>query len=257
MTGVAVIIPARDEEATIATVVAALPPGVRALVVDNGSTDATAARAARAGATVLTVPEPGYGRAVRAALATLAADPPDVVVVLDADLSDDPRWLPELLAPLQDGRADVALSQRVSLGSPESLTPQQRLGNALATRWIRWRTGFRYRDLGPFRAMTWSAARALDLQDETWGINVEGQLGAALLGLRVVEVPLPYHPRRAGHSKISGTVIGTVRAGYRILATLARLPAPPARPRDALPSPHGTATAARPAPRSPEPQDPR
>ncbi|MCB9664286.1 MAG: glycosyltransferase [Alphaproteobacteria bacterium] len=219
---VAVIVPALDEEATIQGVIAAVPAGVRVVVVDNGSRDATAVRARQAGADVVVEPRRGYGRAVQAGLAHLAASPPVAVVVLDADGSDDPAGLAQLVSPILDGSADLVLADRTRVCEPGALTPPQRVGNALARHGLRLLTGHAYRDLGPFRALRWAILPRLRLSDPTWGFNVEMQLDAARAGLRIVEIALPYRNRQGGRSKISGTVIGTVRAGYRIVATLVR-----------------------------------
>lgn len=221
-----VLVPALDEERALPGLLAALPPGTRVIVCDNGSTDRTAEVARAAGAEVVYEPQRGYGAAVRAGLSALAADPPAFVVVLDADHADDPRLLHELLRPLREGRADLVLARREPHREPGSLAMAQLLGNALAIEGLRRIVGHRYHDLGPFRALRWDALVRLDLQDTTWGINVEMQLRAVRVGLRVVEVPLPYRRRREGQSKISGTLIGTIRAGYRIVATLLRHAAP-------------------------------
>jgi glycosyltransferase involved in cell wall biosynthesis len=219
---VAVIIPALNEEESLPSVLADLPsqlPGARVepvLVVDNGSTDNTAQVAASCGAVVLHQPKRGYGNACLAGLAHLSVAPPDAVVILDADYSDHPEDLACVLAPLLSGEADMVLGDRTGLASPGSLLPQQRLGNALATRLIRLRTGHRYRDMGPFRAITWEALSALKMSDPTWGWNVEMQMRAIQQGLRVREVPVRYRPR-IGQSKISGTVRGSLKAGGRIL----------------------------------------
>ncbi len=219
---IAVLIPALNEEGSIATVLEALPDHVRAIVIDNGSHDATAARAASAGATVVSEPRRGYGRAVLAGLTHLRADPPDIAVVLDADLADDPARLPDLLAPLLRDEADICFSDRTRLAEPGALTPVQRFGNRLAITLIAGLTGHTFRDLGPFRAMRYETWRDLDLEDPTWGFNVEMNLKAVRKGYRIVEISLPYRRRTIGQSKISGTVVGSIRAGYRILATIAR-----------------------------------
>lgn len=219
---VAVVIPALDEEEALGPVLAAIPRGTRVIVVDNGSVDGTVQVARDGGAEVVSEPRRGYGRAVQAGLRALRDAPPDVVVVLDADGSDDPSHLPELVAPIAEGRADLVLADRTRQAERGALTVPQVVGNAIARTGMRWLTGHAYRDLGPFRALRWEALPQLGLSDPTWGFNVEMQLDAARQGLRIVEIALPYRNRRGGRSKISGTVIGTVRAGYRILATLAR-----------------------------------
>jgi glycosyltransferase involved in cell wall biosynthesis len=217
---IAVIIPALDEEASLPGVLGDLPPGVRAVVVDNGSEDATAHVAAAGGAEVVHEPRRGYGTAVQAGFAHLRAHPPEVVVILDADHADHPELIGHLVTPILDGYADFVLSERTLTAEPGALSPQQVLGNWLATRLIRRRTGFAYRDMGPFRAIRWSSLVSLQMTDPTWGWNVEMQMKAVYRGLRILEVPLPYRQRRAGRSKISGSVRGTVRAGYRILGAV-------------------------------------
>lgn len=230
---VAVIIPALDEEVPLARVLAELPraaagagPDFRVrevVVVDNGSTDRTP-EVARAGrATVIAEPRRGYGAACLAGLAHLRPSPPDIVAFLDADHSDDPRQLPEILAPLLDDRADLVVGSRV-LGEAEagSLTPVQRFGNRLASGLLRAWFGLRATDLGPFRAIRWGSLESLGMRDRDFGWTVEMQARAARAGARVVEVPVRYR-RRVGRSKISGTLRGALGAGGKILFTLARV----------------------------------
>jgi len=192
------------------------------VVVDNGSTDDTAGVARRGGATVIHEPRRGYGTAVQAGLRHLAAEPPDLVVILDADGADDLDVLESLVRPVLDGHADLVLSDRSRTASRGALTTTQVFGNWLATRMIRLAVGHRYRDLGPFRAIRWSSLMALEMQDPTWGWNVEMQMKAVTRGLRVLEIPVPYRARRAGQSKISGTLVGSARAGFRIVQAVAR-----------------------------------
>ena len=218
-----VVIPALDEEDALGAVLAAIPSAVRQVVVaDNGSTDGTAAVAEAAGAVVVHEPERGYGAACLTALAHLAADPPDVVVFLDGDGSDDPSELDALLAPLQAGAQLVIGSRTRGESERGSLTPPQRVGNALACRWIHWVYGERFSDLGPFRAIRWETLRALELRDRNWGWTVEMQLAAARQGLSCAEVPVRYRNRRGGRSKVSGTIRGSVSAGAKILWLLTR-----------------------------------
>lgn len=213
----AVVIPALDEAETLPLVIRAIPPVHRVVVADNGSIDGTGDVARACGAEVVRAPRRGYGTAVQAGLNRLRADPPDVVVVLDADLADPPERLPDLVAPIASGRADLAISDRTRTAEPGALTPVQRWGNRLATVLITGVTGARYRDMGPFRAIRWDALERLEMRDPTWGWNVEMQIKAARHGLRVVEVPLPYRARERGASKIAGSLRGAARAGYRIL----------------------------------------
>ncbi len=213
---VAVLLPCLDEEAALPHVLAEIPADCRVVLCDNGSTDRSVEIARAAGAEIARQPRRGYGGAVLAGMRLLAADPPDVVVVLDADHSTDLADLPALLAPIRDGTADMVLGERLTRGDRGSLTVQQRVGNRLATALIRARTGVGYRDMGPFRAIGWTALVSLEMEDPTWGWNVEMQMKAARRGLRVVEVPVVWRAR-VGTSKISGTVSGVVRAGSRIL----------------------------------------
>ncbi len=220
---VVVIIPALDEEASLPFVLrdlAAVPQedftleGV--VVVDNGSTDRTTEVARQAGASVVREPRRGYGSACLAGLSHLRPHPPDVVVILDADYSDHPEELPSLLEPILDARFDLVMGERVTRALRGALLPQQRWGNALATRLIAGVTGHRYADMGPFRAIRWEALERLEMTDPTWGWNVEMQMKALQRGVRVLEVPVTYRPR-IGRSKISGTLRGTLKAGGRIL----------------------------------------
>lgn len=214
---VAVLIPALDEALSLPGVLDALPSGPRVIVIDNGSSDDTASVARAGGAQVIVEPQRGYGSAVQAGLRALGSDPPTVVAILDADHADRPELLPHLVGPILDGRFDLVLSDRTRTAAPGALTRTQRYGNLLATTLIWGVTGHRYRDMGPFRALRWSSAQTLALVDPTWGWNVEMQIKAAQAGLRILEIPVPYGHRRAGRSKISGSVRGAVRAGGRIL----------------------------------------
>lgn len=220
---VAVIIPALNEALSLPKVLENLPPVARVLVVDNGSTDATAQVALSGGAEVYFEGRRGYGSAVQRGIQALASNPPDVVVILDADFSDDPSELPLLLAPLHDPDVHMVIGSR-TLGNlaPGALLPQQRFGNYLTTQLISKLYRQHFTDLGPFRAIRYSTLLTLDLIDPDFGWNVEMQVKAVKLGFRIVEVPVSYR-KRIGVSKISGTISGTVRAGIKILSTVARL----------------------------------
>ncbi|NTU59470.1 MAG: glycosyltransferase family 2 protein [Deltaproteobacteria bacterium] len=219
---IALVLPALDEEGALPGVLDAVPAWVDEVVVgDNGSRDGTAAAALRHGARVAREPRRGYGRACLAALGALEAAPPDIVAFADADGSDDVARLADLVAPIAEGHADFVLESRDAT-SRAALSPQQRLGNRLATALIRalWRHD--YADLGPMRAISWSALGTLAMAAPGCGWTVEMQVRALASGLRVREVPLPYRPRRSGSSKISRTLLGTVRAGAAILAVIGR-----------------------------------
>ncbi len=219
-----VVIPALDEEEALPKVLRDLPASVRRVVVcDNGSTDRTA-EVARAGGAILVVErERGYGAACLTALAHLRADPPDVVVFLDADHSDDPRDLPVLLEPIATGAAELVIGSRVrGTLEPGALTWPQRVGNAIACGALRALYHARYTDLGPFRAVTWPALERLEMEDRNFGWTVEMQIKAARLGIDHAEVPVAYRRRGGGQSKVSGTIEGSVRAGTIILWQLAK-----------------------------------
>ncbi len=220
-----VVIPALNEERSLPSVLADIPrPPVRRIVVaDNGSTDGTARLAREGGAEVVEASRRGYGSACLAGLDHLRrTGPPDVVVFLDADWSDHPEELPGLIAPILAGEADLVIGSRI-LGrrEPGALLPQARAGNLVACAMIRLLYGHRFTDLGPFRAIRWEALERLKMGDPNFGWTAEMQVKALRHGLRCVEVPVSYR-RRVGVSKITGTVSGTVRAGYKILWTVLR-----------------------------------
>ena len=190
---IAVIIPALDEEASIGLVLAEIPPLVsEVIVVDNGSTDGTAAADA------------------------------EVIAFLDADHSDHPDQLAAVVAPILAGDADLVIGSR-TLGrrAPGAHPWHAVLGTRLCVALMNALVGTRATDLGPFRAITAAALRRLEMRDCNFGWTVEMQVKAARRGLRVREVPVDYRPR-IGSSKISGTVSGSVRAGAKILGTIAR-----------------------------------
>lgn len=219
---VALIIPARNEELSLPRVLAGVPAAVaRVVVVDNGSTDATAEVARSSGAEVVHEPVHGYGSACLAGIAALSGDPPDLVAFADADGSDGVENLAALLKPVLDGEADLSLALRVP-DRDGALTLQQRFGNRLATRLIRLVWGHDFGDLGPMRVITWQALRRLEMRDRNFGWTVEMQIRAVKHGLRISETPLPYHPRLAGESKISRTLSGVFRAGAKILWVIGR-----------------------------------
>lgn len=221
---VKVIIPAYNEENGVGQVIAEIPKHIvsEIIVINNASTDNTEVVATKAGATVLRESIPGYGRACLKGIDYLkqTEHKPDIVVFLDADHSDYPEEIGSVIKPILDLQADIVIGSR-ALGNKErgSMTPQQIFGNWLATRLLKLFYGVKFTDLGPFRAITYSKLLELDMQDKTFGWTVEMQLKAAKNGLRCVEVPVRYR-KRIGFSKISGTVKGTVMAGYKILYTI-------------------------------------
>lgn len=219
-----VIIPAFNEENGVGQVLSEIPKGLvtEVVVVNNASTDDTERIAKEGGATVLREPISGYGRACLKGIDYLKniSMSPDVVVFLDADHSDYPEEMKKLVAPILQNEADLVIGSR-ALGQKEAgaMTPQQIFGNWLATRLLKLFYGVKFTDLGPFRAVRFSSLLKMDMQDKTYGWTVEMQLKAAKMKMRCLEVPVRYR-KRIGFSKISGTLKGTVLAGYKILHTI-------------------------------------
>jgi glycosyltransferase involved in cell wall biosynthesis len=224
------IIPALNEEAALAPMLDGLRAALDAaacadadiVVVDNGSHDGTADVARKHGARVVSEPRRGYGQACLAGIAALSAGT-EVVAFLDADGSDDPKDLVRLLTPVREGKADMALGSRtLAARAAGAFTPQQAFGNWLATGLMRVFFGARYTDLGPFRLIRREALERLKMKDTNFGWTIEMQIKAHRSGLRVMEIPVSYRKRIAGESKISGSLLGTVRAGWKILWTIAK-----------------------------------
>lgn len=219
---VSVIIPTHNEAQSIARVLADLPSDLttEVIVVDSNSNDGTSEIAANMGARVVQEPRRGYGRACLTGISS--ANSPDIIVFLDGDYSDRPSELPILLAPIIEGSADITLGARLhERNSTGALPWHQMFGNRLATRLIRLLYKLNISDLGPFRASRADVLRALALEETTYGWAVEMILKGALGGFRVVEVPVSYYPR-IGKSKISGTLKGTIGAGWFILSLIVR-----------------------------------
>ena len=225
-----VLIPAWNEEKALPFVLAGLPGDwVRQVIVcDNGSTDGTAEAAIRGGAIVVSQPERGYGNACLAGMRYLeslpASEQPDIVVFLDGDYSDFPEELPAVVAPILNEGKDMVIGSR-RLGGMEkgAMTLPQQFGNWLAPALIKLFFGYTFSDLGPFRAIRWDKLKALGMRDKNFGWTVEMQVKAAKMKLNCAEVPVRYRKRAAGHSKVSGTIRGTILAGWKIITTIFRL----------------------------------
>ena len=218
-----VIIPAFNEEKSIAKVIGDIPALVRNVVVaNNNSTDRTPEVAIAAGAQVVFEPQKGYGKACLTAMGWIKQQEvqPDILVFLDGDYSDFPQELELLIEPILRGKAELVIGSR-SLGEREagSMTFPQVFGNALATTLMRWMYGAKFSDLGPFRAIHWEKLLALGMVDQNFGWTIEMQIKAHQAGLRHQEVPVRYR-KRIGVSKVSGTLKGVIGAGYKIIFTI-------------------------------------
>lgn len=222
---IAVVLPALNEEQALAIVLDELPRDLFATVIvaDNGSTDRTAEVARARGATVVQEPRRGYGQAC---LAGLQALPPDteIVVFLDADASDYPEEARLLVEPIVRGETDLVIGSRArGRHETKALYWHQKLANRAFVGLIHLLYGFRYSDLGPFRAIRRSSLDQLGMRDTNFGWTVEMQVKALQRGLRVQEIPVRYRQRAAGRSKISGNPIASITAGIKIVWTILRL----------------------------------
>lgn len=218
-----VVIPAFNEEASIAKVVNDIPSFVNEIiVVSNNSTDNTEINAKNAGATVLKEPMRGYGKACLKGIDYILSNSVDIIVFLDGDYSDYPEEMDKVVEPILKGEIDMVIGSR-ALGQKTkgSMMPQQIFGNWLATFLIRLFYGAKYSDLGPFRAITREAYEKLGMVDENYGWTVEMQVKAVKKKLKWTEVPVNYRVR-IGDSKVSGTIKGTINAGYKIILTIFR-----------------------------------
>lgn len=222
---VSVVIPALNEEEAIGAVVRAVPREIASevIVVDNGSDDRTAERARAAGARVVSEPRRGYGRACRAGADAVAAGC-EIIVFLDGDGSDCPELMNRLVDPIKARTHDFVTGSRTR-GQRErgSMNFQQLFAGRLAGLMLRALYGAAYTDMCPFRAIRRDALARLPMREETYGWNLEMQMRAARAGLRILEVPVAHRRRAGGESKVSGNLRGTIRAGTRILYTLARI----------------------------------
>lgn len=233
----ALVVPTLDEEEAIAGVIAAVPRDAidDIIVVDSGSTDRTVERARAAGARVLTLPKRGYGRACRAGAE--AAGDCEAIVFLDGDGSDCPELIPHFIEPIAENRYDFVIGSR-SRGArePGSMTPHQLLAGRIIGTATRLLYGVRYTDMCPFRAIRRDALMRLGMREDTYGWNLEMQMRAARAGLRILEVPVAHRRRAGGMSKVSGTLRGTLKASWRILATFVRIALEGGSRSEALPS---------------------
>ena len=222
---VSVVIPALNEEATIAAVVRAVPRQVASdvIVVDNGSDDRTVERAREAGARVVRESRRGYGSACSAGVRALAADC-EIVVFIDGDGSEYPELMGKLVEPILKGTHDFVLGSRLrGRREPGSMSFPQVFAGRMIGLMLRALYGIQYTDMGPFRAIRRDALLGLGLREMTYGCPLEMQMRAARARLRILEVPVDYRRRTGGTSKISGTIRGTILAGTRILMTLTRI----------------------------------
>ena len=220
----ALIIPALNEAECLPLLFDAMPPDLFRwiIVADNGSTDGTATVARARGAIIVAEPERGYGAASLAALAALPAEA-EIVVWMQADLSEDPSQAAELMAPIRAGEADLVIGSRtLGTAAKGALLPHQQFGNRLACFLIRMFWGHRYTDLGPFRAIRRDALDRMRMADRNYGWTIEMQIKAVRMGLRVVEIPVRYGVRVAGENKVSGNWRASARAGWIILRTVFR-----------------------------------
>lgn len=219
-----VIIPAFNEQYSVGKVINDIPENYvkEIIVINNNSTDETTKIAKEAGASVLQENNKGYGHACLKGIDYIRnlKENTDIVVFIDADYSDHPEELPKVIGPIVEGKADLVIGSR-ALGNKEhgAMTPQQIFGNWLATYLIKLFYGASFTDLGPFRAIKWDKLLALEMEDKTYGWTVEMQLKAAKQKLNYTEVPVSYR-KRIGISKVSGTLKGTLMAGYKIIWTI-------------------------------------
>jgi glycosyltransferase involved in cell wall biosynthesis len=223
---VTLVIPALDEAGVIGDLVRRVPPGVinDVIVVDNGSVDATAVVAASAGARVVREMQRGYGAACWAGVTAVPVGT-EVVAFLDGDGSQSPEELAAVLEPIARGQADFVLgARRFGRAHPAHAA----LGSHLVARFISWRHGVRLTDIAPFRAIRLDLLRRLDMRDRAYGWPVEMVAKAAAQGARIVEVPVSHAPRQAGRSKVSGTLLGSLRASYAFLVIALRTSRPAA-----------------------------
>lgn len=222
---VAIVIPALNEEGAIRQLLGEMPRDFAQwiIVVDNGSTDATASVAQNAGAMVVSEPARGYGRACLKGFSTACSLGAEIVIFMDGDGSDDPADLPMMLTPVLEGQADMTIGSRIGKRAERgAIPPQARLGNWLVSRMIRILYSAHIHDIGSFRALRCSALNALDMQEMTFGWPVEMLVKMARARYRIVELPIHYRRRSHGRSKVAGTITGSIKAAYAMVATTLR-----------------------------------
>ena len=218
---IVVLIPVYNEEQSVGKVIDEIPKDwISEIIVCNNNSNDNTEKVARAhGATVVNQPLPGYGNACLKGIEYLKnkTQKPDIVVFIDGDYSDFPAEMPNVFLPIIEKNYDMVIGSR-TLGNNEkgSITPQQIFGNWLATTLVRWIYGYRFTDLGPFRAIRWDRLMAINMIDKNYGWTVEMQIKAARHQFHCLEVPVNYR-QRIGVSKVSGTLKGTIMAGYKIL----------------------------------------
>lgn len=218
---ISVIIPAYNEEKAIGFVIRDIPKKIvdQIIVVDNGSTDNTFLEAKNTGAYVVREPKKGYGNACLKGLSSLDTDT-EIVVFLDGDYSDYPEDMERLVLPIIDNKADLTIGSRLTgKRGKGALLLQAYIGNKIATFLIRIFWGFRFTDLGPFRAIRYKSLTQMNMKDKNFGWTVEMQIKAVTNKFRILEVPVRYR-KRIGKSKITGTISGTIKAGVKIIYTI-------------------------------------
>ena len=220
---IVVIIPALNEEKSISKVVNSIPNIVdEIIVINNGSDDSTAIKASISGAKVIHEYRKGYGYACLKGINYLNKNPPDIVVFLDGDYSDYPEDLEAIIKPILEKNVQFVIGARVKfLREKGALTPQQIFGNTLACLLMRLLYKANFTDLGPFRAIGWKNLMVLEMSDKTYGWTIEMQLKVLRRKIKYIEVPVRYR-KRIGYSKVSGTVKGTIMAGYKILTWIGK-----------------------------------